>query len=230
VKQRLPPFVSVWTMLFVLVLCATGVGAVQVSRIQVRIVTGAEELSAGSYVELRIYEAGNGVRRLALTHGEAWPRDSTRIIPLALNDGLDPRTVSRFGLYYHAASPQAPAWEIIAANVELPSGQEPPERLLDATLSGVIDKQGELATGERDHDAPVCISDAECDDKRTCNGNERCAPRAAGADARGCVKGTPLACPVNQICIEGRGCRGAESYSGSAKSAPPSAETQPPEP
>ena len=57
----------------------------------------------------------------------------------------------------------------------------------------------------------ACKSDADCDDKRSCNGLERCAPRAAGADARGCVKGTPVVCPVNQVCGEGVGCRGVGS-------------------
>src|SRR6266851_1832807 len=99
-------------------------------------------------------------------------------------------------------------FEIVAADVELPSTKEAPEKLLDATLSGVIARQGELATMDRDQAALACRTDSDCDDKRTCNGQERCAPRAAGADARGCVKGTPVVCPVNQVCGEGVGCRG----------------------
>ena len=114
----------------------------------------------------------------------------------------------RFSLYYRSASPSAPELEIVAADVELPSTKEPPERLLDATLSGVIAGQGELATMDRDQAALACKSDSDCDDRRTCNGRERCAPRAADADARGCVKGTPVVCPVNQVCGEGVGCRG----------------------
>jgi hypothetical protein len=165
-------------------------------------------LSAGSSLELRIYEAGKSVRRLPLTHGEAWPRDSTHIIPLKLSDAFDPRNVVRFSLYYRSASPSAPALEIVAADVELPSTKASPERLLDATLSGVISQPGELATMDRDQAAMTCRSDSDCDDKRTCNGRERCAPRAADADARGCVKGTPMVCPVNQVCAEGVGCRG----------------------
>jgi hypothetical protein len=102
----------------------------------------------------------------------------------------------------------APELEIVAADVELPSTKAPPERLLDTTLSGVIGRQGELASMDRDQAALACRSDADCDDKRACNGQERCAPRAPGADARGCVKGTPVVCPVNQVCSEGVGCRG----------------------
>ena len=49
----------------------------------------------------------------------------------------------------------------------------------------------------------TCVSDADCDDHRRCNGRERCAPRSAGADARGCVSGQPTVCPVNQVCSEG---------------------------
>ena len=96
----------------------------------------------------------------------------------------------------------------VAADVELPSGNQSTQRLLDTTLSGVISQQGELATNDRDEAALICKSDADCDDKRMCNGRERCAPRSADADARGCVKGTPLVCPVNQVCVEGTGCRG----------------------
>ncbi len=153
-KLQLP--LSVWPMLLAGVLCATAAEAVPVSRLEVRVVTGGAELSAGSDLELRIYEAGKGVRRLPLVHGEAWLPDSTHLIPLKLNDALDPRNVVRFALYYRAGSPLAPAWEVVSADVEIPSGQDAPQRLLDATLSGVIAKQGELATVERDQAAMVC--------------------------------------------------------------------------
>ncbi len=201
-----------WASLLLMAFSIASAEAVPISHIQVRIVTGAADLSAGSYVELRIYEAGKAVRRLPLVHGDAWPRDSTRVIPLTLSDPLDPRSVLRFSLYYRAVNPQAPAWEIVAADIELPR-QNPPERLLNATLSGVIAPDGELATEERDAAALTCATDADCDDHRDCNGHERCAPRTAGADARGCVKGTPVACPVNQVCSEGRGCMGTDSIS-----------------
>jgi hypothetical protein len=203
-----PPTTSVWPILLLWALGTANVGAVPVSHLEVRVVTGADELSVGSSLELRIYEAGKPVRRLPLVHGEGWPRDSTHIIPVKLSDALDPRNVVRFSLYYGSASPSASELEIVAADVELPSANEPPEKLLDATLSGVIARQGELATMDRDQTALACRSDSDCDDKRACNGQELCAPRAAGADARGCVKGTPVVCPVNQVCGEGVGCRG----------------------
>jgi hypothetical protein len=207
VKLHLP-IKSVWPIVLLWSLAAANAGAVPVSRLEVRVVTGAAELTAGSSLELRIYEAGKSVRRLPLVHGEAWPRDSTHIIPVKLSDALDPRNVVRFSLYYRSASPAPSELEIVAADVELPSAKEMPEKLLDATLSGVIAQQGELATMDRDQAALACRSDADCDDKRTCNGQERCAPRAADADARGCVKGSPVVCPVNQVCGEGVGCRG----------------------
>jgi len=188
---------------------ATTAGAT-VSHIAVHLSLGAQELSAGSSAELRIYEASGRVRRLALTHGEAWPRDSTRVIPLSLSEPLDPRTVLRFGIFYHAASPQTPPWEIVAAEVSLRTGADPEPRLLDTSLSGVIERQGELSTPERDKEALLCSGDADCDDGKRCNGRERCAPRDPGADARGCVKGAPVVCPVNQVCVEGSGCRGPE--------------------
>jgi len=190
-------------------LCAAAAHAVPVSQVQVRIVTGIADLSAGSYLELRIYETGKPVRRLPLTHGEAWPRDSTRVIPLSLNEALDPRNVQRFSLYYRAASPLAPPWEVVAADVDLSAGRNPQQLLLNATLSGEIAGQGEIATVDRDASTMVCVTDADCDDHKSCNGRERCAPHGAGADARGCVSGSPVACPVNQICAEGRGCVGA---------------------
>jgi hypothetical protein len=199
---------AVWPILFA---CALGIGNVRaaaVSRLEVRIVTGSQELSSGSSLELRIYETGKSARRLPLMHGEAWLPDSTHVIPVTLSDTLDPRSVLRYSLYYRGASPLAPALEIVSAEVDLPTGHGASERLLDATLSGVIPRQGELATVDRDQASLKCSSDADCDDKRSCNGAERCAPRSAGADARGCVKGTPVVCPVNQVCGEGVGCRG----------------------
>jgi hypothetical protein len=208
-KLQLPQ--TIWPMLLACVLCATAAHAAPVSRLEVRVVTGGAELSAGSDLELRIYEAGKNVRRLPLVHGEAWLPDSTHLIPVKLNDALDPRNVQRFALYYRAGNALAPAWEVVSADVEIPSGQAAPQRLLDATLSGVIAKQGELATVERDQATMACSSDADCDDHRACNGKERCAPHTAGADARGCVKGTPVVCPVNQVCGEGVGCHGTDA-------------------
>jgi hypothetical protein len=196
----------------VLLGCSAVVDAASISHIQVRIVTGAADLTGGSRVELRIYEAGKAVRHLPLVQGGSWPRNSTRVIPLTLSEPMDPRSVVRFSLFYRAGSAQAAPWEIVAATIELPH-REPPALLLDATLSGVIDRQGELATPERDVSALTCGSDADCDDHLQCSAPERCAPRSAGADARGCVKGAPKSCPVNQVCTEGRGCVGLDSIS-----------------
>src|ERR1700694_5539648 len=134
VKSHLPTM-SVWPIVLLWALGAASAGAIPVSHLEVRVVTGADELSAGSSLELRIYEAGRSVRRLPLVHGEAWPRDPTHIIPVKMSEPLDPRDVVRFSLYYRSASPSAPELEIVAADVELPSTKEPPEKLLDATLS-----------------------------------------------------------------------------------------------
>ncbi len=215
---------SVWPMLLTCALIPAIGQAVPVSSLEVRIVNGAKELSTGGELELRIYEAGKGVRRLPLTHGEAWLPESTHLIPVKLNEALDPRNVVRFAIYYRAGSPLAPAWEVAAAEVELPTSQGSPVRLLDATLSGVIARQGELASVEREASAMTCSSDADCDDGRACNGRERCAPRTPGADARGCVKGIPVVCPVNQVCGEGVGCYGPNAL----KTIKPAADTSKP--
>jgi hypothetical protein len=207
VKIKRPLF-RTWPLCVALLLAAMPGVAAPVAHLLVRIVTGAVELNGGSVLELRIYETGKPVRRLSLTHGEAWPRDSTRLIPLSLAEPLEPRGVSRFALYYRASSPLSPPLEIVAADVEMALGRAPAEKLLNATLSGVIVHQGELATEERDTASMLCASDSDCDDHRNCNGHERCAPRTAGADARGCVKGAPVSCPVNEVCSETRGCLG----------------------
>ncbi len=185
--------------------------AAPVSHLTVRIVTGSQTLVAGSDVELRIYTVGGNVLRLSLAHGDSWSRDSTRLIPVNLPDPLDPRTVMRYSIYYRAATPETAPWEIASADVEFTSAGGAPALLLDATVSGVIAKQGEVATVERSAGSLVCVTDADCDDHRSCNGTERCRPHASGADARGCVKGTPVVCPVNQVCSEGHGCVGPES-------------------
>ena len=226
-KIRLPS-IGIWPVLLGFALVVSNAVAAPVTHIQVRVVTGAEELTAGSLLELRIYEAGKDPRRLPLTHGEAWPRDSTRVIPLTLTEALDPRSVLRFGLYYRAASPVTPPWEVVAADVDLLSGRGSPERLLNTTLSGIIPRQGELASAEREAGSMICATDADCDDHRNCNGHERCAPRNAGADARGCVKGWPVVCPVNQVCTEERGCRGPDTAAPAEAAAPPAEAAAPP--
>ncbi len=236
-KLHLPT--SVWPILLAGALVNAGgaffapsAQAAPVSRLEVRVVTGSQELTAGSFLELRIYEAGRTVRRLPLVHGESWLPDSTHVIPVKLNDPLDPRNVVRFGIYYRSAGSAATGLEILAADVELPGNKASPERLLDTTLSGVIARQGELATTDGDQAALICVTDADCDDKRACNGRERCDPRSREADSRGCVKGTPVVCPVNQVCGEGVGCRGAVVFAPAPSSTPappstPAAQSEP---
>ncbi len=191
-----------------------------ISHVTLRIVTGAQPLSPTSDLELRIYEVGGRVRRLPIAHREIWGPDSTRLISVALGEPLDPRVVVRYGIYFRSATPESLALEITDADVELPSGGDVPLRLLDTSVSGVIARQGELSSFERSAGSMVCVTDGDCDDHRSCNGLERCAPQAAGADARGCVKGKPLVCPVNQVCTEQRGCMGTDSL---AKPIPPTA-------
>jgi len=193
-----------------LLLVLVGISAVAspVSQLNVRIVNGALPLRAGSDVELRIYEVGGRVLHLPLTHGEAWAPASTRVIPVVLSEPLDPRLVLRYGIFYRSAELDAASWEIADAAVDLPAGSAATTRLLDTHLSGEITQQGELSTEELSPGSLACVVDADCDDHRSCNGVERCAPHGAGADARGCVKGTPLVCPVNEVCVEKRGCVG----------------------
>jgi len=194
-----------------LALLATAALAQPVSRLSVHIVNGAEPLRAGSDVELRIYEVGGRVLHLPLTHGEAWAPASTRVIPVVLSEPLDPRAVMRFSIFYRSPQGEAGSWEIADAAVDLPAGADTSVALLDTHLSGAISQQGELSTEERSAGSLACIVDSDCDDHRSCNGLERCAPHTGGADARGCVKGTPLVCPVNEICVERHGCVGMET-------------------
>lgn len=205
-----PGFAAPLIVAVAALLASIAAAAAPASKLSVRLVTGSQELAAGSTVELRLYEISGRVRRLPLTHGEFWSRDSTRVIPLDLSEPLDPRTVKRFSIYYRAASASAGPWEIAAADVVVEQGRDAGKHLLGATLRGAIAREGELASPELEREALACASDADCDDGRSCNGRERCAPRTPGADARGCVKGTPVVCPVNQICSEGHGCVGVE--------------------
>jgi hypothetical protein len=199
---------SLCVALYMGLLGAVNAAAPPVQQVELRIVIGAEQLASGSDLELRIYESNGTVRRLPVEHAESWLPDSTHLIPLKLSEGLEPRNVSRFAIYYRPSSALAAPFEIIAADVELPSISGEPQRLLGMTISGVIAHQGELATEDRSLAGVTCFSDADCDDGRACNGREHCAPHSAQADARGCVRGTPVACPVNQVCGEGIGCHG----------------------
>ncbi len=49
----------------------------------------------------------------------------------------------------------------------------------------------------------TCESDISCSDGVFCNGQERCAPSAEDADARGCIVG-PAPCDANRACSEAR--------------------------
>jgi hypothetical protein len=206
--MHLPRRSPLWFVLPAALLWALNAAAAPVRQLEIRIVIGAEELTPGSDLELRIYETSGIVRRLTVAHSEPWLPDSTHLIPVKLSEALETRNVQRFSLYYRPGSALAAPFEIIAADVELPSSGGEPQKLLGLTLSGVIARQGELATEDRAQAAGTCLTDEDCDDQRVCNGRERCAPHSREADARGCVKGTPVVCPVNQVCGEGIGCHG----------------------
>jgi hypothetical protein len=188
--------------------------APDVTRLEVRIATGADGAAAGGYVELRIRETGRPERRLPIASADAWPAGSLRVFPVPLREPLDVATVERVGLYYRSGNASTPdSWEVASAEVlALRAGQRVP--LLGAPIRGVVLQEGELAGTERAA-ALTCVMDEDCSDARACNGAERCDPGARGADARGCVRGAPLQCPVNQACIEGQGCRGVGEASGS---------------
>ena len=47
-----------------------------------------------------------------------------------------------------------------------------------------------------------CAADDDCDDGAFCNGAERCAPLAIGADESGCIAAPEPACRATQTCVE----------------------------
>lgn len=182
--------------------------AANVTRLEVRIATGADGAGPGGTVELRLRELGRPERRVPLGRGDAWPAHSVRIVPVTLAEPIDPEAVSRVGIYYRTANAAAPdAWEIASAEVVAIRGSER-IALSSGAIQGVLLREGELSSAEHAASTLTCVQDADCNDGRSCNGVERCQPGARTADARGCVRGSPVQCPVNQACIEGQGCRG----------------------
>ena len=189
---------------------AGGAGAadgVLVSTLDVTVTAGATDLPAGAALELKIYEQGPVARSLPLTHGESWPAGATRVMRVALDRPLDPRRVRRFSLAYRTARGGIAAWEVESAHVEWQANGER-QRLLAANLTGVVAVDRELASAELMDSQMLCATDADCDNGRTCDGVERCEPASRHADARGCVSGRPVICPINQVCVEHVGCRG----------------------
>ncbi|MBS0374438.1 MAG: hypothetical protein JSR73_07630 [Proteobacteria bacterium] len=214
----MPPYRAALAALL-LIAATPSLAAAPVDRLLLRVETGATGLPAGARVELRIREAGRAERRLALPSGTAWPAGSTRTVPLTLAEPLDPDGVSRVGLFVTAPPSGSPlAWDVAGAEVFAVLG-DGRNRPLGDVIRGHLAGPGELAAAERTASAMLCVSDADCDDGRSCNGRERCDPRDTRANARGCVAGTPVSCPTNQVCMERLGCRGMEG----APNAPPPA-------
>ena len=193
----------------------SGRSAVLVSSLDVSITSGAGALPGGATLELKIYEQGPAPRIVVLPRGGAWPAGATRLVRVRLDRPLDPRRVRRFSIAYHQPPAQLASWEIESAVVEWEADGRH-ERLLAATLSGVLAADRELASDEVVQAQLLCAVDADCDDGRTCDGTERCEPHNRFADERGCVSGRPIVCPVNQICVEHVGCRSASVSSGAA--------------
>jgi hypothetical protein len=192
-----------------LAVCAPALGVPGVYRLEVRIATGTEGAPAGAHVELRLREAGRAEQRFPLAGDAPWPAGSTRTVPIALNEPLDPDAVARFSIYYRGPAGAPASWEIASAEVFALSA-EGHEWPLGPAIRGVIRREGEISSAERAASSLMCVTDADCDDGRACNGRERCEPGARNANARGCVAGVPVACPTNQVCMERLGCRGME--------------------
>lgn len=188
--------------------------APDVTRLEVRVVTGADGAGPGGHAELRVRELGKPERRIPLARGDGWPAGSTRVVPVTLPEPIDADAVARVGIYYRSANPAAPdSWEIAGADVFALRGTER-VRLNGASIQGVVLREGELASAERAVSSLTCVTDSDCSDGRMCNGAEICQPGARNADVRGCVRGAPMSCPVNQACIEGQGCRSAGEATG----------------
>ena len=185
---------------------------VLVSTLEVSATSGEAALPRGAEIELKIYEQGPVPRVYPLTHGEPWPAAATRLFRVRLDRPLDPRRVRRYSLAYRGQAKGLTSWEIESAFVEWQANGER-QRLLATTLSGVLAVDRELASEELRDAQLLCATDSDCDNGRSCDGVERCEPRSRYADARGCVAGHPVICPVNQVCVEHAGCRGLKESS-----------------
>jgi len=78
----------------------------------------------------------------------------------------------------------------------------------DASSDRTVNETGsDIAISPLDSSRP-CQADVDCSDNVFCNGQERCVPMSAGANAAGCVAASPpTACPNGQSCDEaGRRC------------------------
>ena len=207
-KLQLP--MSVWPMLLACALCVRRPSRTRISPRSARRHRRARNSAPAANWSCGFTRRARTSDACHWSHGEAWLPDSTHLIPVKLNEALDPRNVVRFALYYRAGSPLAPAWEVVSADVELPSGHEASAAPARRDLVGRDREARRTRVGGARSGTMACSSDADCDDHRACNGKERCAPHTPGADARGCVKGTPVVCPVNQVCGEGVGCHGTK--------------------
>lgn len=201
--------------LFVFALAAGAAhAAATVTRLEVRIATGADGVATPGLVELRLREVGKPERHVPIARGDVWPAGSTRVVPVTLPEPIDADAIVRVGIFYRASNASQPdAWEIAGADVVALRGAER-VRLNGASIRGLVPREGELASAERSVSALTCVVDSDCSDGRSCNGTEKCSPGTRGADARGCLRGTPVSCPINQACIEGQGCRGVGEATG----------------
>ncbi len=64
------------------------------------------------------------------------------------------------------------------------------------------DAMSETDGGREDGGSALCTSDAACSDGLYCNGVERCAPGASGADEAGCVPAQSGPCAAGETCDE----------------------------
>jgi hypothetical protein len=186
---------------------AAAVQAEQVRAIDVTVTAGMRPFPARAALLLKLYEQGPVPTVLTVVRDVEWPPGATRIVRLVLDRPFEPARVRRFALAIDTGAAGTATWDVESAFVEWqgPAGRE---RLLASNLVGVVAAGRDLASAERHDGDWRCASDGDCSDGLECNGLERCAPEAAGADAHGCVTGRPMACPVNTVCAERRGCRG----------------------
>lgn len=191
-------------------------GITQTDGLSVSVRLGGDGIRGGGQL-LLVFEMSDGrTRRFDLNRTrEEWPGGAEKAIDVTVVPPMQYSAIQRIGIEWHGSQ-----GDITQEQDDFDLARLHVESTAVSTTTPIINGSAVLVysrtTSTRfDNDqtqwfggvrptvsaAAICTADSDCDDRRYCNGVERCEPSNASADARGCIVGVSP-CPPGENCNE----------------------------
>lgn len=218
--NRLLPYLALLVITFCIpVFAQTDIaryGITQTDGLSINLRLGGDGIRGGGQLLLLLEMSDGRIRRFDLNRTrEEWPGGVEKSIDVTVVPPIQYSAVQRIGVEWHGSqgdiTQEQDDFDLARLHVQ--------SRAISTTtpiINGSAVSVYSRSTATRfDNDQTqwfggvrptvtatgICTADSECDDRRFCNGVERCEPGNANADARGCIVGASP-CRSGENCNE----------------------------